>query len=76
MNDVPKEGGGGTTFQRLNITNTPKKNNVLYFYDLHKNGTGNELSLHSGDPILGNDTVKWALPFWIRKKYIPSNEDL
>ncbi len=76
MNDVPKEEGGGTTFQRLNITNTPKKNEVLNFYNLHKNGTGHELSLHSGDLILGNNTVKWAITSWVRTKYIPNKEDL
>jgi prolyl 4-hydroxylase len=65
LNDVPVESGGATKFQRLNITVQPNKNSALYFYNLHKNGIGHEMALHSGEPIIGNIT-KWAINCWIR----------
>jgi len=75
LNDVPKEFGGSTTFPKLNITVQPKKNMALYFYNLQKNGEGHSLSLHSGDPIIGNYT-KWAINGWLRAPEKFYNRDL
>jgi len=72
LNDIPLIHGGGTTFTYLNITVQPIKNTALYFYNLHKNGTGHKLATHSGNPIIGNYT-KWAINSWIRTKALPDD---
>ncbi len=66
LNDVPKEFGGGTSFLHLNLTVAPLKNAACYFRDLHPNGAGNELTLHSGDVVLTDKVEKWIITSWIR----------
>lgn len=67
LNTLNQEDGGSTSFPELNIKIYPKKGNAVYFDNLDKDGNGNPLTLHGGDPII-NDTEKWACNIWIRNK--------
>ncbi len=67
LSNIPREFGGGTTFPLLNVTIQPKKNDMVYFSNLYANGTGDPLSLHSGDQLLTDITEKWAITSWIRR---------
>ena len=57
--------GGGTVFIDLEVAVSPVKGSALFWYNLHRNGTTDEKSLHAGCPVLvGN---KWAGNLWIHE---------
>ena len=55
LNDV--EEGGATTFPNLNLSNTPAKGSAVYFEYFYNDPKINELTLHSGDPVISEE--KW-----------------
>merc|ERR1711988_2037433 len=64
------EGGGETTFPRarnpdgsLHVKVKANKRQALWFYDLLPDGNADEMSLHSGAPVLQGE--KWIAPLWI-----------
>eukprot|EP00040_Diaphanoeca_grandis_P030630 m.181481 g.181481 ORF g.181481 m.181481 type:complete len:409 (+) comp32068_c0_seq2:192-1418(+) len=64
------EGGGETTFPRavgadgnVNIKVKAVKGQAMWFYDLLDDGNADEMSLHSGAPVLAGE--KWIAPLWI-----------
>jgi len=64
------EGGGETTFPRavdangnVNIKVKAIKKQAMFFYDLLEDGNADEMSLHSGAPVLAGE--KWIAPLWI-----------
>ena len=66
LNDV--EEGGTTTFPNLGLSNTPAKGSAVYFEYFYNDSKINELTLHSGDPVIRGE--KWIATQWMRKKQI------
>lgn len=66
LNDVDE--GGATTFPLLGISNKPVKGSAVYFEYFYSNRKLNELTLHSGDPVIRGE--KWVATQWMRKKRI------
>ncbi|WP_339262362.1 2OG-Fe(II) oxygenase [Solibacillus sp. FSL W7-1472] len=66
LNDV--EEGGVTTFPNLGIVNVPKKGTAVYFEYFYNDQKLNELTLHSGEPVIHGE--KWVATQWMRKKQI------
>lgn len=64
LNDV--EEGGVTTFPNLGIVNVPKKGTAVYFEYFYNDQKLNELTLHSGEPVIQGE--KWVATQWMRKK--------
>ena len=63
MTDV--EAGGATVFPRLNLTLYPEKGAAAFWYNLHRDGTGDVRTLHSGCPVLAGS--KWVANKWFRE---------
>lgn len=66
LNDV--EEGGETTLPRLGITMKPVKGSAIYFEYFYNNQELNELTLHSGKPVIRGE--KWVATQWMRKQRI------
>ena len=66
LNDV--EEGGATTFPNLGLSNAPEKGSAVYFEYFYNNPKLNELTLHSGAPVIRGE--KWIATQWMRKKQI------
>lgn len=66
LNDV--EEGGETTLPRLGITMKPVKGSAIYFEYFYNNQELNELTLHSGEPVIRGE--KWVATQWMRKQRI------
>ncbi|MFC7679078.1 2OG-Fe(II) oxygenase [Paenibacillus sp. GCM10028914] len=64
LNDV--EEGGETTLPRLGITVKPVKGSAVYFEYFYNNQALNELTLHSGEPVIRGE--KWVATQWMRKQ--------
>jgi len=60
-NTLEPHQGGGTSFPFLNITVTPVKNSAVLFTNLNEDGTGDKKTLHSGDKLRSNETLKWII---------------
>jgi len=57
--------GGSTAFPKLGIAATPSKGSAVFWYNLHKDGRRDDLSLHGACPTaLG---IKWVSNKWIRE---------
>ncbi|QNK57391.1 2OG-Fe(II) oxygenase [Paenibacillus sp. PAMC21692] len=66
LNDV--EEGGETIFPSLEITVKPVKGSAVYFEYFYSNQALNELTLHSGKPVIRGE--KWVTTQWMRKQRI------
>ncbi|GIP28611.1 2OG-Fe(II) oxygenase [Paenibacillus sp. J23TS9] len=66
LNDV--EEGGETRLPNLGITVKPVKGSAVYFEYFYNNQTLNELTLHSGEPVIRGE--KWVATQWMRKQRI------
>ncbi|MDQ0414337.1 prolyl 4-hydroxylase [Mesobacillus stamsii] len=64
LNDV--EQGGETYFPKLNFAVSPQKGMAVYFEYFYDNQDLNNLTLHSGAPVVFGD--KWAATQWMRRK--------
>ena len=64
LNNVEK--GGETEFPRLNIKLKPQKGTLIIWNNLHKNGSGNEDTLHAGLPIISGE--KFIITKWFRTR--------
>lgn len=59
----PVDVGGSTAFIYANFSTPVEKNAAIFWWNLHRNGEGNEDTLHAGCPVLvGN---KWVANKWI-----------
>ena len=57
--------GGSTAFPKMGVAATPKKGSAVFWYNLHEDGTRDDLSLHGACPTaLG---IKWVSNKWIRE---------
>ncbi|XP_033209874.1 prolyl 4-hydroxylase subunit alpha-2-like isoform X3 [Belonocnema kinseyi] len=56
LNDVQE--GGGTVFPDLNLTIWPKKGSAVFWYNLKRNGEGDNLTLHGACPVISG--TKWS----------------
>nr|XP_025042732.1 prolyl 4-hydroxylase subunit alpha-3 isoform X1 [Pelodiscus sinensis] len=59
------EAGGSTAFIYANFSVPVVKNAALFWWNLHRNGAGDEDTLHAGCPVLGGD--KWVANKWIHE---------
>ena len=66
LNDV--EEGGETTLPKLGVTVKPVKGSAIYFEYFYNNQELNELTLHSGEPVIRGE--KWVATQWMRKQRI------
>jgi prolyl 4-hydroxylase len=60
------EEGGETIFPKIDLKVKPHKGDGLLFYNLHSDGTVDELALHGGLPVIKGE--KWIVTKWIREK--------
>jgi prolyl 4-hydroxylase len=66
LNDV--EEGGETIFPNLDLKISPRRGNAVYFEYFYGDQELNELTLHSGTPVIKGE--KWAATQWMRRKRI------
>ncbi|XP_029457962.1 prolyl 4-hydroxylase subunit alpha-3 [Rhinatrema bivittatum] len=59
------EAGGSTAFIYANFSVPVLKNAALFWWNLHRNGEGDEATLHAGCPVLIGD--KWVANKWIHE---------
>lgn len=69
LSDV--EDGGETYFPKLGLRVYPKKGMAVYFEYFYNDQTLNELTLHSGQPVITGE--KWIATLWFRRKKLDSN---
>lgn len=67
LNDLTKEEGGATSFYHHNLKIQPKKCTAVWFRNMTEDGKLETKSLHAGEPILKEETVKYAINIWTRQ---------
>ena len=63
--------GGATVFTSAGLTLWPKKGTAAFWYNLYKNGEGDEMTRHAACPVLAG--TKWGNN---RKKLAKNNIQL
>ncbi|XP_042312306.1 prolyl 4-hydroxylase subunit alpha-3 isoform X1 [Sceloporus undulatus] len=59
------EAGGSTAFIYNNLSIPAVKNAALFWWNLHRNGNGDDDTLHAGCPVLAGD--KWVANKWFHE---------
>uniref|UniRef100_A0A1B6LB80 procollagen-proline 4-dioxygenase n=1 Tax=Graphocephala atropunctata TaxID=36148 RepID=A0A1B6LB80_9HEMI len=59
------ERGGHTVFQNWGLSVPPQKGAALFWFNLHRNGTGDSSTEHAGCPVLSG--TKWVLNKWFHE---------
>jgi len=60
------EQGGSTVFPYLGISLRPKRGSAAFWYNLHRNGEGDDMTRHAACPVLAG--TKWVSNFWIHER--------
>jgi prolyl 4-hydroxylase len=68
LNTLSPHDGGATSFFHYKKKVIPAKGMAVLFRNLNEDGTKNTNSLHSGEEILSDNTVKYAINVWTRQK--------
>ncbi|XP_066933812.1 prolyl 4-hydroxylase subunit alpha-2-like [Clytia hemisphaerica] len=63
LSDV--DGGGGTAFVNGKTTIFPTKGDAVFWWNLKRNGEGDQTNLHGGCPVLAGQ--KWVANWWIHE---------
>ncbi|XP_033228111.1 prolyl 4-hydroxylase subunit alpha-2-like [Belonocnema kinseyi] len=63
MNDVEK--GGETVFTELDVSIRPKKGSAVFWYNLKRNGKGDNSTRHGACPIISGK--KWIATIWLHE---------
>jgi len=66
MYESDVEQGGATVFTHLGLSLKPKKGSVAFWYNLHANGEGDDMTRHAACPVLAG--TKWVSNFWIHER--------
>ncbi|XP_046656304.1 prolyl 4-hydroxylase subunit alpha-1-like isoform X1 [Daphnia pulicaria] len=64
MSDV--EAGGATVFPQINLSLWPQKGSAAFWFNLHPNGEGDDLTQHAACPVLTGS--KWVSNKWIHER--------
>jgi prolyl 4-hydroxylase len=64
LNNVTE--GGATVFPALGLAIHPQRGSALFWYNLFKNGEGDESTMHAGCPVLIGS--KWIANQWFRER--------
>ncbi len=67
LNTLEPEEGGATSFFHYKLKVTPKMGTAVWFKNMNDDGTLNIKSLHAGEQILKEGTIKYALNIWTRQ---------
>ena len=67
LNDLNEGDGGETSFFHYNLRVLPKQGRAVWFRNMDDSGKLINESLHSGEPILKNGVVKYALNVWTKQ---------
>jgi len=65
LNDVAEDGGGGTTFERLNIGVQPRCGRAVIWTNKNPDGSLHPETLHEALPVAPG-AVKWVIQLWFR----------
>ena len=60
------EAGGETIFTELNLSLPPAKGSAVFWYNLHRNGTGVYDTRHASCPVIAGS--KWIANRWIHER--------
>eukprot|EP00794_Sanderia_malayensis_P012295 gene12295-13563_t len=64
LSDV--EAGGETVFTKSGVSLQPRKGDAAFWYNLHRNGTGNWLTEHASCPVISGS--KWVMNKWFHSR--------
>jgi len=67
LNTLEPEDGGATSFFHYKKKVSPKEGRAVWFRNMNVDGTLNDKSLHSGEMILKEGVVKYAVNIWTRQ---------
>jgi prolyl 4-hydroxylase len=73
LNDLELEDGGSTIFKRYKIKVYPRTGRCVWFRNMIDDEL-NEMSLHSGEEVLSDEKIKYAVNIWIRQKEVMTYE--
>eukprot|EP00794_Sanderia_malayensis_P012290 gene12290-13555_t len=64
LNDIAA--GGSTVFMEPNLAISPQKGSMVFWYNLYRNGTGKENTVHAACPVLVGS--KWVANKWFHER--------
>ena len=67
LNDLEVSDGGATSFYYYKMKVNPKEGMGVWFRNMAEDGTLITESLHSGEEILSDNVIKYALNIWTRQ---------
>lgn len=67
LNTLEPEDGGATSFWHYKKKVSPKEGRAVWFRNMNSDGTLNSQSMHSGEEILKEGVVKYAINIWTRQ---------